>query len=102
VPAPANTIQSRSPTPPPQSRDQGHDTKAPFSPRAQLRADSQRATHLSSSGRGPLPAVRPVTPPAGTGSEEGKLPADRILIRLETPDPNVVIIWLEGSEGKGK
>ena len=77
-----------------------------------LGASGVAEVHPESTGKAPKHSIAsnriarsavPFAPPPVENLKAEMRPAlDRVAIKLETPDPNVIIIWLASSEGKEK
>lgn len=77
-----------------------------------IRSSAAVEVHLGTAQKAPKHSTAPnrearsaepfTLPPADSAQVEARPALDRVAIKLETPDPNVVIIWLASSEGKEK
>ena len=77
-----------------------------------IKSSAAAAVHLGTAPRAQKHSIapnqvarsaQPLTPPPIANAQVEARPApDRIAVKLETPDPNIIIIWLASSEGKGK
>jgi hypothetical protein len=109
IPATHSTRGSMSATEAPSGRIPGPDKiEAP----RDIRPTAAAEVHLGSARKAPkhstapnreARSVEPFTlPPVESAQVEARPALDRVAIKMETPDTNVIIIWLACSEGKEK